>query len=497
MMKPVKLSEFFREKSVKAESVPDYEVLPVLGVSNKVGITVTGHKKSKDLATYQLIEEGDFAYNPYRINVGSIGLTPQGVKGLVSPAYVVFSAKETLLPELLLNFLKSSEGLFQISKYSRGTVRKSLRFKDLCQISMFIPPIEKQRLILQQKEKIQNEEYALKREITHQQTLLKKLRQQILQEAVEGKLTADWRAQNPDVEPASELLARIQVEKAQLVKAKKISKQNPLPPISEEEKPFALPNGWVWCRLSNLCSKTGSGSTPTGGKSAYVTDGIKFIRSQNVYNEGLVWNGEAYITFKIHEKMKLTQLYPEDLLLNITGGSIGRCCILHRDFNEGNINQHVAIIRPVVAELGYYLHKVICSDYFQREIIIAQTGAGREGLPKNKMDIFLIPLPPLPEQKAIVAKVEKLLSLCDQLEHEISQNQCHAEQLMQAVLSEAFSQPSEQTTQPAAVPIKRVMKQGELFLKLPAAQTGISPLLLQAEQQGFYTEAPSFPCSSL
>lgn len=89
-------------------------------------------------------------------------------------------------------------------------------------------------------------------ELIHQQTLLKKLRQQILQEAIEGKLTADWRAQNRDVEPASELLKRIAAEKAQMVKDKKIKAQKPLPPITNEKKPFELPQGWEWCRLGAL-----------------------------------------------------------------------------------------------------------------------------------------------------------------------------------------------------------------------------------------------------
>jgi len=85
-----KLGSFLQKKSIRAETLPDFEKIDVLGVSNQVGITTTGHKKSKDLSKYQLIEKGDFAYNPYRINVGSIGLVSNGIRGLVSPAYVVF-----------------------------------------------------------------------------------------------------------------------------------------------------------------------------------------------------------------------------------------------------------------------------------------------------------------------------------------------------------------------------------------------------------------------
>ena len=131
---------------------------------------------------------------------------------------------KNLLPDLLLDFLKSNDGLFQIGKYARGTVRKALRFEDLCQIEMQIPSVEKQHTILKKKKNVDAEINILKIELTHQQTLLKKLRQQILQEAIEGKLTADWRKQNPDVEPASELLKRIQAEKAQLIKDRKNQK---------------------------------------------------------------------------------------------------------------------------------------------------------------------------------------------------------------------------------------------------------------------------------
>ncbi len=136
--------------------------------------------------------------------------------------------------------------------------------------------------------------------------------------------------------------------------------------------------------------------------------------------------------------MKGTIVEPEDLLLNITGGSIGRCCIVPKGFDEGNINQHVAIIRPYFEFIGYFIHKVICSPYFQEQILKAQTGAGREGLPKNKMDNILIALPGAEEQKAIVEKVESLMEKCRALEEEISQSEQHAQMLMQAVLKEAF-----------------------------------------------------------
>lgn len=292
--------------------------------------------------------------------------------------------------------------------------------------------------LLKSKIKIIDNWETLNEEIKIQNDLTAQLKQSILQEAIQGKLTADWRAQNPKTEPATELLKRIKAEKEQLIKDKKIKKEKPLPPITEDEIPFELPEGWVWCRLGEICSKTGSGSTPKGGKSAYPSSGIKFLRSQNVYDDGLRYDGIVFISDKTHERMSGTKVQAEDLLLNITGGSIGRCCIVPKDFDTGNINQHVAIIRSVISENGYYLHKIICSPYFQKMIVEVQTGAGREGLPKNKMDNILIPFPPHEEQKAFVEKVESLMQKCQVLEQEIKTSEASAQMLMQAVLKEAF-----------------------------------------------------------
>jgi len=109
-----------------------------------------------------------------------------------------------------------------------------------------------------------------------------------------------------------------------------------------------------------------------------------------------------------------------------------------KDFDTGNINQHVAIIRPVHTYIGCYLHHVICSPYFQNMIIEVQTGAGREGLPKNKMDKILIALPPEKEQKILNEKVETLKQKCVILEKEMKTSEANAQILMQAVLKEAF-----------------------------------------------------------
>ena len=391
------------------------------------------------------VKQGDFILSGIDARNGAFGIVPLELDGaIVTNDFWYFEINEEIISKELFLELTATTWFDEICKRgSDGTTQRiRLQSDKFFNQTILLPELEEQGELLSKIHLIKEKNGILTQEIESQKSLLSQLKQSILQEAIQGKLTEEWRAlrqaKQAPLEPASELLKRIQAEKAKLIKEKKIKKEKPLPPITESEKPFELPEGWEWCRLGEICSKTGSGSTPSGGKSIYQNEGVKFIRSQNVYDDGLRLEDVAFISEKIHQKMKGTIVEPEDLLLNITGGSIGRCCIVPKGFDEGNINQHVAIIRPFFGFIGYFIHKVICSPYFQEQIIKAQTGAGREGLPKNKMDNILIALPGEEEQQAIVEKVESLMEKCRALEEEISQSEQHAQMLMQAVLKVAF-----------------------------------------------------------
>lgn len=178
----------------------------------------------------------------------------------------------------------------------------------------------------------------------------------------------------------------------------------------EDEIPFDVPEGWEWCRLLPLTIKIGAGSTPTGGAAVYSTSGIKFIRSQNVYDDGLVLTDVAYISEEINQKKSGSIVKPKDILLNITGGSIGRCALVPDNFDIANVNQHVIIIRLVNPELRKYLHDVITSPYIQEQILSRQVGSGRGGLSAETLSTFLIPLPPMNEQVSIIKKLQDCIS---------------------------------------------------------------------------------------
>ena len=240
----------------------------------------------------------------------------------------------------------------------------------------------------------------------------KKLRQKILDLAIRGKLVP----QDPNDEPASVLLERIRAEKERLIKEGKIKRSKKSAsdtPHYENEVPFKVPEGWEWTTVEDICSKIGSGSTPSG--SNYSVDGIPFFRSQNVYNDGLVYSDIKYISAEVHRSMISTEVLANDVLLNITGGSLGRCSVVPSDFEIGNVSQHVCILRPIFI-LSQYLHSFILSAHFSRYMEV--TGSGREGLPKYNLEKMLIPIPPLYEQIRIVKEIAFWMDFVMRIESE-------------------------------------------------------------------------------
>ena len=236
----------------------------------------------------------------------------------------------------------------------------------------------------------------------------------------------------------------------------------------EDEIPFELLEGWAWCRLLPLTIKIGAGSTPTGGAAVYSTSGIKFIRSQNVYDDGLVLTDVAYISEEINQKKSGSIVKPKDILLNITGGSIGRCALVPDDFDIANVNQHVIIIRLVNPELRKYLHDVITSPYIQEQILSRQVGSGRGGLSAETLSTFLIPLPPMNEQVSIIKKLQDCISYT----LTIADAQRSVSDLVSATKSKILDLairgklvPQDQNDEPASMLLERIRSEKEELKK--------------------------------
>ncbi len=167
-----------------------------------------------------------------------------------------------------------------------------------------------------------------------------------------------------------------------------------------------IPEDWECGRLRDCSSKIGSGITPRGGSEVYVSNGVPFIRSQNVLDGVFSSDGLKYITDSQHAAMRGSALQRNDILFNITGASIGRCCLLPEQYDEANVNQHVCIVRLRERSHPRLFVNILNSFIAKKQLYENQAGGGREGLNFRNLGGFKIPLPPLPEQIAITGVLE-------------------------------------------------------------------------------------------
>lgn len=150
----------------------------------------------------------------------------------------------------------------------------------------------------------------------------------------------------------------------------------------------------------------------------YVTQGIKFLREQNVHNSGLLMEGIVFISEQTNDSMRGSQVQAKDILVNITGASIGRNALVPDDFDIANVNQHVLIVRLIDDRLRHYIHLCLQSPLIFNQMMGKQMG-DKPGLSATKVANFVIPIPPLSEQQRIVAKLQSILPLCEKLLEEI------------------------------------------------------------------------------
>ena len=280
-----------------------------------------------------------------------------------------------------------------------------------------VPPLAEQKRIVEKIEELMLlvEEYGKAEEQLSKLNaeFPDKLRKSILQQAVQGKLTE----RDPADEPASELLKRIKAEKEALIKSAKIKKEKLLPPISDDEKPFDIPEQWCSVRIGDvgIYKKGPFGSSLT--KSMFVpksSSAVKVYEQKNAIQKDHTL-GEYYITRDYFEKkMRGFEIFPGDIIVSCAG-TIGETYVMPQNIEQGIINQALMRMKIVPSiDLDYFLL------YFDYVLKIDAQGSSKGSAIKNipPFEIFkkmILPLPPLTEQKRIVKRVEELLALCDEL----------------------------------------------------------------------------------
>ncbi|WP_353570523.1 restriction endonuclease subunit S [Candidatus Albibeggiatoa sp. nov. BB20] len=259
---------------------------------------------------------------------------------------------------------------------------------------------------------------------------IEQLKQTVLQLAVMGKLVP----QDPNDEPASELLKKIAAEKAQLIKQKKIKKQKPLPPITEDEKPFDLPEGWELERFSKIVQEVATG--PFGSminKKEYINGGIPLINPSHMCDGEIVENNNISVSLEKAEELKSYSIFSDDIVM-ARRGEMGRCALVKKRENAwlcgtGSfvLRFYKKISRPFILIL-FRSHNVV-SYLGEQSVGTTMTNLNHGIL--NKMPVAL---PPLQEQHRIVTKVDELMHLCDQLKTRLNDTQTTQLQLADTLL---------------------------------------------------------------
>lgn len=322
----------------------------------------------------------------------------------------------------------------------KGAANVSLPMKGIASVEIPVPSVEQQQKLIDLIGRIESEHRELLEEGNHQAGLFKQLRQAVLQEAVEGKLTADWRKAHLLVKgdpqhDAAALLAQIKADKERLVEAGKIRKERPLPSIADSDKPFGLPDGWVWCRLGEV-----SDGFQYGSSSKSLKEGkIPVLRMGNIQGGKIDWSDLVY-TDDLAE-MKKYRLTEGDLLFNRTNSRelVGKTGLFD--------GRHEAIFAGYLVRVSMcgkisptYANYVLNSKHHREWCDENKTDAlGQSNINATKLRDFPFPLPPLAEQQAIVARVDSLIATIDALEAQVTERKEQAQQLMQAVLREAFA----------------------------------------------------------
>jgi type I restriction enzyme S subunit len=428
----VKLGQFLKNREGRYK--PNDKAIQGLRRIDKINFSGTIFLSDKPSNTDMiLVKKGDLVISGINVEKGAMNIY-QGDEDVV--ATIHYSSyefdKKQIDVDFLTNFLKSLEFKKALKEQVPGGIKTEIKPKHILPLLVEIPiDINEQKKIVQKLTLNNSIVQNVTSELTYQFNIIKQLRQAFLREAMQGKIVKSTNRK----ETGQQLLEKIKAEKAKLIAEKKLKKEKEFTSITKDEIPFKIPEHWTWCRLGEVCSKIGSGSTPKG--SNYAEVGKPFFRSQNIHDNGLVYDDIKFISDEIQKKMSGTIVLSNDILLNITGGSMARCALVPNDFKEGNVSQHVCIIRPLSLN-NTFLHKLILSPYFQRLIFGSTTGTGREGLPKYNLEQFIIPLPPLHEQEQIVANLEELMIFCDGLEQNTRKSQGYNEKLLQQFLREAL-----------------------------------------------------------
>ena len=378
-----------------------------------------------------LIKKGDLVISGINVEKGAIAVYEgeEDITATIHYSSYVFNTEKIDI-EFLKVFLRSPDFILLLKEQVPGGIKTEIKPKHIMPLEVYFPDnLEEQRRIAKlffQKEK---KFIQLKENLADQLTQLENLNQAILQEAVQGKLVN----QDKKDEPASELLKRIKAEKAKSGK-----KEKPLPPIKPEEIPFDIPKNWVWCRLGEITDiQRGSSPRPKGdpryfSKSKTSLNWITISDISHFCENNILLQTREFLT---EEGSKQSRFVDEnEFIIAVSGSTTGKCCITGI---KGFIYDGLAVAKIIDNSFDsrYLLNYMMC---LYATINNSKTGASFPNINTDYLNNLIFPLPSIKEQKRINKELENQFAKTKQLKEHIIANQQATEQLLKALLHQAF-----------------------------------------------------------
>ena len=344
MMK--RLGDYIRSVDVRNR---DLKVTRLLGVSiTKEFMPSIANIVGTDLSAYKVVTKGQFAYGPVTSRNGdkiSVALLDGYDDAIISQAYTVFEVVDTnaLDPEYLMMWFRRPEFDRYARFHSHGSAREVFDWEEMCEVQVPVPAIEKQR-----------------------------------------EIVAEYNTLATRIETNKKLIATLEQTAQTLYRHTFV----------DNIDPNNLPQGWRMGTLGEVCSKLGSGATPKGGKESYCQEGISLIRSTNVLDYQFLYEDLAKINDSQAKALDGVTIESKDVLFNITGVSVARCCMVPDDVLPARVNQHVMIVRPSQKSMAFYLLCTLCYPDVKNTLLgISQAGSTREAITKDEMERFKIIVP--------------------------------------------------------------------------------------------------------
>lgn len=379
-----------------------------------------------------LIKKGDLVISGINVEKGALAVY-EGEEDILATihysSYIFDTTKIDI--DFLKVFLRSPDFIQLLKEQVPGGIKTEIKPKHILPLEVYFPETTiEQKVIAEHFFEKEAKFNQLDEHISYQLTQLENLNQAILQEAVQGKLVK----QDPKDEPASELLKRIKAEKTKSAK-----KEKPLPPIKPEEIPFEIPENWVWCNFGELAELiNGDRGKNYPNREEYVKNGVAWINTGHIEPDGTLTTKEMYfITDEKYNSLRGGKIQKDDLVYCLRGATFGKVAFV-TPYSKGAIASSLMIIRLTELVDKKYVFYYLKSKLAYNQLRRFNNGSAQPNLAANDVRYYYFPLPPLSEQKRIVAEIEKQLAKTKQLKEHIIANQQATEQLLKALLHQAF-----------------------------------------------------------